>query len=114
HRGAQARSALRRTRAGRCIGRRTARCDGRQPDPDRAALRRHPQGHPAGPPDRRGPRDSVTFRHWAVAGLVALAATGCGAETPDYQSVWSTSSKPTPTTAAPNAAPVPIAKFLED
>jgi probable lipoprotein LpqN len=56
----------------------------------------------------------VTFRHWAVAALVALAATGCGAETPDYQSVWSTSNKPTSTTAAPTAAPVPIAKFLED
>lgn len=47
----------------------------------------------------------------AVA-LVVLAATGCGAETPDYQSVWSTASAtPTPTTTG---APVPIAKFLED
>jgi Probable lipoprotein LpqN len=47
----------------------------------------------------------------AVA-LVVLAATGCGAETPDYRSVWSTSSTtPPPTTTE---APVPIAKFLED
>jgi hypothetical protein len=47
----------------------------------------------------------------AVA-LVVLAATGCGAETPDYHSVWSTSSAtPTPTTTG---APVPLAKFLED
>ena len=47
----------------------------------------------------------------AVA-LVVLAATGCGAQSPDYQSVWSTASAtPTPTTTG---APVPIAKFLED
>jgi Probable lipoprotein LpqN len=47
----------------------------------------------------------------AVA-LVVLGATGCGAETPDYHSVWSTSSAtPTPTTTA---APVPLAKFLQD
>ena len=52
-------------------------------------------------------------RHCAAAvALVVLAATGCGAETPDYHSVWSTSSTtPPPTTTA---APVPIAKFLED
>jgi hypothetical protein len=48
----------------------------------------------------------------AAAALVVLAATGCGAETPDYHSVWSTSSTtPAPTTTG---APVPIAKFLED
>jgi hypothetical protein len=47
----------------------------------------------------------------AAAALVVVAATGCGAETPDYRSVWSTSSTPTPTTTG---APVPIAKFLED
>ena len=47
----------------------------------------------------------------AVA-LVLLAATGCGAETPDYHSVWSTSSAtPPPTTTG---QPVPISKFLED
>jgi hypothetical protein len=53
----------------------------------------------------------VTFRRWAVVGLVVLAATGCGAETPDYHSVWSTSST---TTTAKADAPVPISKFLED
>jgi hypothetical protein len=55
----------------------------------------------------------VRSRHCAAAvALVVLAATGCGAETPDYHSVWSTSSTtPPPTTTA---APVPIAKFLED
>ena len=48
----------------------------------------------------------------AAVALVVLAAMGCGAETPDYHSVWSTSSPtPTPTTTE---APVPIAKFLED
>ena len=48
----------------------------------------------------------------ATVALVVLAVAGCGAETPDYHSVWSTSSAtPTPTTTA---APVPLAKFLED
>jgi hypothetical protein len=52
-------------------------------------------------------------RSWVTAmTLVVLAATGCGAETPDYHSVWSTSSAtPTPTTTG---APVPLAKFLQD
>jgi hypothetical protein len=47
----------------------------------------------------------------AAVALVVLAATGCGAETPDYHSVWSTSSKTAPPTTT--AAPVPIGKFLE-
>ena len=48
----------------------------------------------------------------AAVALVVLAATGCGAEQPDYHSLWTTSSTtPTPTTAG---APVPIAKFFED
>jgi Probable lipoprotein LpqN len=56
----------------------------------------------------------VTFRRCAaaVALVVAAAATGCGAEQPDYPSLWTTSSTtPSPTTTD---APVPIAKFLED
>jgi hypothetical protein len=54
----------------------------------------------------------VTFRHWAAAAtLVVLAASGCGAEQPDYQSLWTTSTTAPPTSAE---APVPIAKFLED
>jgi hypothetical protein len=54
----------------------------------------------------------VTFRHWAAAALVMFAATGCGAEQPDYHSLWTTSSTtPTPTTTE---APVPISKFLEE
>jgi hypothetical protein len=56
----------------------------------------------------------VTFRHWAAVGLVAIAATACGAEKVDYQSVWSTSASTTTTTTTANGAPVPIAKFLED
>jgi hypothetical protein len=55
----------------------------------------------------------VRSRHCAAAvALAVLAATACGAETPDYHSVWSTSSTPPPTTT--DAAPVPIAKFLGD
>jgi hypothetical protein len=56
----------------------------------------------------------VTLSRCAAAvALVVLAATGCAAETPDYHSVWSTSATTTtPTTT--DAAPVPIAKFLED
>jgi hypothetical protein len=41
---------------------------------------------------------------------VVVAAVGCGAETPDYHSVWSTSSTPTTTTTE---TPVPIAAYLE-
>jgi hypothetical protein len=47
----------------------------------------------------------------AAVALAVLAATGCGAETPDYHSIWSTSSATPPPTSS--AAPVPIAKFLE-
>lgn len=55
----------------------------------------------------------MTVRHWASTfALVAIAATGCGAETPDYQSIWSTSA--TTTAPQPTAQPVPISKFLED
>jgi hypothetical protein len=52
----------------------------------------------------------VTVRRCAAAALIALAASGCGAEAPDYQSIWSTSSS---TTAPPTETPVPIAAFLE-
>ena len=46
----------------------------------------------------------------ATVALVVVAAVGCGAETPDYHSVWTTSSTATTTT---NATPVPIAAYLE-
>ena len=42
--------------------------------------------------------------------LVALVAVSCHTKPVDYQSVWTTSSSPTPTSAA---APVPISAYLE-
>ena len=55
----------------------------------------------------------MTVRHWAAAAtLVVLVASGCGAEQPDYHSLWTTSSTTAPPTSA--EAPVPIGKFLED
>jgi hypothetical protein len=55
----------------------------------------------------------VSFRHWAASALVAAAATGCGAQTPDYNSVWSTSNKPAaPTTTAD--APAPLFRYFEE
>lgn len=49
---------------------------------------------------------------WLAAVLVVLLATSCGAESPDYQSVWST--RATTTTTSPGAqAPVPISQYLE-
>jgi hypothetical protein len=48
----------------------------------------------------------------AAVALAVIAATGCGAETPDYHSVWSTSSTPPPPTTT--GTPVPLAKFLQD
>ncbi|WP_414688457.1 LpqN/LpqT family lipoprotein [Mycobacterium sp.] len=47
----------------------------------------------------------------ATVALATLAATGCGAKTPDYQSVWSTPA--TTTTSTSTEPPVPIAQFLE-
>jgi len=49
----------------------------------------------------------------ATVALVILGLTGCGPQTPDYQSVWSTTtSAPPPTTTTED--PVPVAKFFED
>jgi hypothetical protein len=56
--------------------------------------------------------ESVTVRRWAAIALVTIALTGCGAKTPDYQSIWSTS--PTATAPPTTQQPVPISKFLED
>jgi hypothetical protein len=53
-------------------------------------------------------------RHAAAVIAAALMLAGCGAKTPDYQSIWSSS-----TTAAPSSAPtstekpVPFSEFLE-
>jgi hypothetical protein len=48
----------------------------------------------------------------ALMVFAVFAAAGCGAETPDYQSVWTSSGT---TTSAPTTteAPVPIAAYLE-
>ncbi|MEV0673418.1 LpqN/LpqT family lipoprotein [Mycobacterium sp. NPDC050441] len=48
----------------------------------------------------------------ATAGTLAVLVTGCGAETPDYKSIWTTSST-TPAPAADNQ-PVPLWQYLED
>lgn len=50
----------------------------------------------------------------AAAALLAFAVGGCGAETPDYQSVWSTSSSAAPSPETPTETPVPVAQYLEE
>ena len=49
----------------------------------------------------------------ALIAVTTVTAVGCGAKTPDYQSIWSTASS---TTAAPTTsaeAPVSISQYLE-
>jgi hypothetical protein len=53
----------------------------------------------------------VRLRHCAATAALALAVAGCGAEAPDYQSIWSTSA--TTTTPTSTEPPVPIAAYLE-
>jgi hypothetical protein len=49
-----------------------------------------------------------------VAAAVAVLASGCAQEPPDYQSILSTTSAPTTTTTEPGSEPpVPIATYLE-
>lgn len=52
----------------------------------------------------------------ALAMIVAAAwlAVGCGPETADYSSIWTTPTSPTETSAEedPEARPVPIAEYL--
>ncbi|MBB2991030.1 hypothetical protein FHR72_002503 [Mycolicibacterium iranicum] len=50
----------------------------------------------------------------AASAAAALALTGCATETPDYQSIWSTSSAAPTSTSAETGAPKPIAAFLEE
>lgn len=47
----------------------------------------------------------------AALAVVAMAVAGCGAETPDYQSVWTTPSTPAPPTST--GRPVPVSQYLE-
>jgi probable lipoprotein LpqN len=49
---------------------------------------------------------------WPAVGLAVLVASGCGAQTPDYHSIWTTSA--TSSASATAQAPVPLGKFLED
>jgi hypothetical protein len=56
-----------------------------------------------------------TRRVAAAVAVVLLSVAGCGAETPDYQSVWSTSAA-APTTTSTDAdapEPLPVAAYLE-
>ena len=89
----------------------TARRHGRASDPDRAAVRRDTQRHPAGQATRLRSRDSVTrHRIAATVVLAVIVLAGCGDKTPDYTTLLSTTTAPT-TTSSP--APVPIAQYLE-
>jgi hypothetical protein len=54
----------------------------------------------------------VKVRAVAAAAALALTVAGCGAESPDYQSIWSTSATTT-TTTAQDGPPVPISQYLE-
>ena len=47
----------------------------------------------------------------AALAVLTVAGTGCGSKSPDYQSIWSSSS--TTTSAAPTDSPVPFSQYLE-
>jgi len=56
----------------------------------------------------------VTIKAGAAAAailLVTLLPVGCGPETPDYQSIWTTSATTTPKSTD---APVPFSQYLKD
>ncbi len=55
----------------------------------------------------------MTARLQLAVAAVALVVTGCATETPDYQSVWSTTNTPTTSTTESSTAPMTIATFLE-
>jgi hypothetical protein len=48
----------------------------------------------------------------AITAALAMSIAGCRTEAPDYQSVWSTTARPTSTTAKV-ARPVPLSQYLE-
>lgn len=58
---------------------------------------------------------TVRLRSAVAAAAAVLAMAGCAAEAPDYQTVWSTTSKTTSAspTAEPHEATVPISAYLE-
>lgn len=47
----------------------------------------------------------------AVVATVAALVVGCGSKTPDYQSIWTTSSTTTP--SAPPEDPTPLPEYLQ-
>jgi hypothetical protein len=55
----------------------------------------------------------VTARHCVVAALIVLGASGCATETPDYQSIWSTSPTSATTTTPSDQPPETIAAYLD-
>lgn len=50
------------------------------------------------------------IRAVAALAVCAVAVTGCGAKTPDYQSLWTSA----PTSTSTLDGPVPLGKYLED
>ncbi|MCZ8377687.1 LpqN/LpqT family lipoprotein [Mycobacterium sp. CPCC 205372] len=58
----------------------------------------------------------MTVRRCVAATLALItvaAAVGCGAETPDYEAVWSTTSSTTSAAPTSTEAPVPLSQYLE-
>ena len=56
----------------------------------------------------------MTARRAAAAVIVALLTlTACGARTPDYQSIWSSTPTAAPSTPTSSEQPVPFSDFLE-
>lgn len=53
------------------------------------------------------------MRRLATLAITALLLAGCGAKTPDYQSIWTTSSSATPT-STDGTPPVPLSTYLEE
>lgn len=47
----------------------------------------------------------------AASAAVALTLAGCGPQSPDYQSIWTTTT--TTTTTAPTESPVPFSQYLD-
>ncbi|MBI3215793.1 MAG: LpqN/LpqT family lipoprotein [Mycobacterium sp.] len=56
----------------------------------------------------------MRYRSLAVLVAAGLTVAACGSETPDYQSIWTTSSTPVSTSAAASTEPpVPFPEYLE-
>jgi Probable lipoprotein LpqN len=56
----------------------------------------------------------VTLRGCAaVVAILAAFVAGCGSKSPDYSSIWTTSSTTTTTSPTTSQTPMPIAQYLE-